>query len=121
DTGFTPAAFTLNNGQSYTIQVDDYGSSHFDHWADTGSTSASRSISITSNAQLTAVYNCGGTMSSSATVQPVDQDGSAITGYYNVLYDQNGNRVGNGFTPTTYSPLTTGQNYTLLVENYGSC
>ena len=37
-TGFTTAAFTLNNGQTYTVQVDNYGSCHFNNWADTGDT-----------------------------------------------------------------------------------
>jgi len=58
-TGFSPVVFPLNNGETYTVQVQDYGSCHFDHWADTGSTSASRIISISSDTQITAVYNCG--------------------------------------------------------------
>ena len=61
--GFTPAAFTLTSGQSYTVTADGYGSCIFDHWAGTGSTSASQSVSISSNTQITAVYNCGGSTS----------------------------------------------------------
>ena len=32
-TGFSPATFTLDSGQTYTVQMDNYGSCQFDHWA----------------------------------------------------------------------------------------
>ncbi|MGA2663599.1 MAG: hypothetical protein ABSF83_01465 [Nitrososphaerales archaeon] len=56
--GFTPYNFTLDDGRAYTVQVDDYGPCAFGHWADTGSTNASRSISIMGDTLLTAVYEC---------------------------------------------------------------
>ena len=55
-TGFTPAQFTLSSGPQYTIGVGDYGQTVFDHWLDTGSTSATRTVSITQATTLTAVY-----------------------------------------------------------------
>ncbi|HSB56383.1 MAG TPA: PQQ-dependent sugar dehydrogenase [Nitrosopumilaceae archaeon] len=55
-TGFTPATFTLNNGVQYSIGVGNYGNYYFDHWLDTGSTIQPRSISISVNTELTAVY-----------------------------------------------------------------
>ena len=118
-TGFSPAMFTLNSGQPYTIQADDYGSCHFDHWADTGSTAASRSISITSDTQITAVYTCGGSISS-VTISSVDQNGNAIFGYYTVLSDSGGNVLGTGFTSKTFA-TTAGQTYSLQAEGYGNC
>jgi hypothetical protein len=57
-TGYTPATYTLNDGRTYGVQADSYGSCQFAYWQDTRSTNAFRSISITSNAKLVAVYSC---------------------------------------------------------------
>jgi len=65
-TGHTPTSFTLNNGQTYTVQVDNYGSCNFAYWADTGSTSFYRTVSISSNTSYTAVINCGASTSSTS-------------------------------------------------------
>jgi hypothetical protein len=56
---------------------------------------------------------------SSVTVNAVDQDGNALSGYYTVL-SQSGSQVGTGFTPATFQ-TTTGQSYAVKVSNYGSC
>jgi DNA-binding beta-propeller fold protein YncE len=61
--GFSPATFTLNDGQSYVVQAEDYGLCHFDHWADTGN-AGTRTISISNNTQTIAVYDCGSAPSS---------------------------------------------------------
>jgi hypothetical protein len=118
-TGFTTATFTLTDGQGYTVQVDNYGSCHFDHWQDTGSKTFWRSVSITGDTQYTAVMNCGGGSQSSVTVQSTDQNGKTISGYYTALF-QNGNEVDTGFTPATFS-TTSGLTYSVQVSNYGSC
>ncbi len=55
-TGFTPVQFTVTSGQQYTVTVSNFGVWRFDHWADNGSTSNSRTVSITQNTTLTAVY-----------------------------------------------------------------
>ena len=55
-TGFTPVTFTLNNGVTYSVGIGDFGNFYFDHWLDTGSTVQPRTISISSNTQLTAVF-----------------------------------------------------------------
>lgn len=63
--GYTPATFTLNNGQEYTVGVDNYSNCRFDRWLDTGSSTDVRPISISNNTQLTAVLDCSvGTTSS---------------------------------------------------------
>lgn len=54
--GFTPITFNLNNGQPYSVAVSNYGNYEFDHWLDNGSTANPRSLSISSSAQLTAIY-----------------------------------------------------------------
>ena len=119
-TGFTPANFTLSNGQTYMVLVDDYGSCYFDHWADTGSSINPRSITISNNTQITAVYNCGGSSSSGVSINSVDQSGNAIAGYYVVLYNSNGNVLATGFTPKVFS-TTSGSSYSIGVSSYGSC
>src|SRR2546428_3383106 len=55
-TGFTPVSFTLNNTLQYTLTARGFGSYVFDHWLDTGSTVNPRTVSISTNTQLTAVY-----------------------------------------------------------------
>jgi hypothetical protein len=118
--GFTPTSFTLNRGQSYSVQADSYGACTFNHWADNGSTSNPRTISIMGNTQLTAVYNCGTTTTSTVTVDSVNQNGVAITGYYTALYNSGGGVVASGFTPKTFS-TTAGQAYSVVADGYGSC
>ncbi|MGA2663388.1 MAG: hypothetical protein ABSF83_00385 [Nitrososphaerales archaeon] len=119
-TGFTPTAFTLSNGVAYVVQADDYSSCHFDRWADGGGgTSASRTISITTNTQVVAVYACGGS-SSSVTVSSVDQHGRFIFGYYAALYDSGGRQLASGFTTKTF-PTEAGQTYFLQADGYAGC
>ena len=116
---FTPANFSIFNGVDYVVQADDYGTCHFSHWADTGSTSASRQITISSNTQITAVYDCNYSSASSVTVNSVALNGSNIFGYYTVLRS-GGSVVGTGFTTKTF-PTTQGQTYSVETHNYKSC
>ncbi len=123
ESGFTPYTFALNSGQTYTVQVDNYGSCTFAYWEDTGSTQSSRSVSITTNTEYTAVYNCGGGStggSSSVTVDTVNQDGTAITGYYVALYGADGDYLTSGYSPATFS-TTAGEGYQVAADGYGSC
>src|SRR5207247_9044739 len=115
--GFTPVTFTLNNGQSYSLLVNGYGSCGFDHWLDTGSTGNPRAVSITSATSLTAVMNCS---RSQLTITSQAINGTVITGYYTELHDQSSTVLATGFTPVTYT-LSNGQTYLALVAGYGSC
>jgi hypothetical protein len=118
--GFTPVAFSLTNGQTYVVQVDNYGSCNFDHWADTGSTSSSRPISITAATQVTAIYNCGGGGgSSSVTVNAVDQNGNPLSGFYVALLE-GGIVTAAGFTTATFA-TTSGASYSVQADGYGNC
>lgn len=54
--GFTPATFTLNGGQQYAVEVQDYGAYAFDHWKDTQSTTRNRQVSIAADTIVTAIY-----------------------------------------------------------------
>jgi DNA-binding beta-propeller fold protein YncE len=126
DTGSTPAMFPLTAGQTYTVQADSYGSCYFDHWQDTGSSNSWRMVSITSDTQITAVYNCNipGASSSSVTLQAIDVNdnatGNSIFGYYATIFGSNGNVLATGLLPVTF-PTTAGESYTVQVDNYGSC
>ena len=57
--GYTPATYTVNNGQMYTVESDGYGSCPFDYWLDTRSTNNQRVITPTADTALTAVLKCG--------------------------------------------------------------
>jgi hypothetical protein len=122
DTGFTPATFSTTSGNAYSVQVDNYGSCVFSAWSD-GVTSNPRTFTATSSpTTLTAIYNYSGTTPScsSVTVNSVNQDGTAITGYRVILYSSSGAVIADGFTPDTFT-TTVGQSYQVGVENYGSC
>jgi YVTN family beta-propeller protein len=128
-TGYTPYNFTLNNGQNYTVHVEDYGNYQFDHWTDTESTDANRAMSIINDTQITAVYKTipQPPTGLTATAQllkinlswnvPSDNGGTPITGYMIERSTDNGNTwstlvANTGDTGTTYSdtnvlPLTT--------------
>ena len=54
--GFSPIQFNLVPGQQYVVTVGNYQSFIFERWQDTGSTSASRTISISQAATITALY-----------------------------------------------------------------
>lgn len=94
DAGYTPYNFTLDTGQNYTVHVENYGNYKFNHWLDTNSTDANRTISITSDKFITAVYatiptrpsNLTATAVSSSEIDlswnaPSSDGGSPITGY----------------------------------------
>ncbi|MGH9910079.1 MAG: PKD domain-containing protein, partial [Nitrososphaerales archaeon] len=78
-TGFTPVTFTLNNGVQYSIGVGNYGTHYFDHWLDTGSTIQPRSISISVNTELTAVYRNTAAAASISLNPTSGIEGTAVT------------------------------------------
>lgn len=142
ETGFSPAFFTLNNDEGYVVQVQDYGPYVFDHWQDSGSTIRDRSISISSDTSITAVYRNVNSPpleqppdeelppeeepplppgeGSTVTIRSIDRNsGNEITGYYTALFDNSGNVIETGFTPATFD-VTGGQEYTVEVQDYGS-
>jgi hypothetical protein len=57
----------------------------------------------------------------SLTVESVNQDGQAITGYWTVLRIPGTGQVGTGYTPRTYTGLTPGSTYTIELDSFGSC
>jgi len=55
DSGFSPATFNVNIGESYEVGTADFGSTVFDHW-ENNSTAQPRPFSITSDTTFTASY-----------------------------------------------------------------
>jgi len=54
------------------------------------------------------------------TVDAVDQNGSAISGYFVVLYGANGSEISTGTTPAAFS-VNSNSTYSFQVQRYGAC
>ncbi len=145
--GFTPAQFTLNNGQPYAVEVQGYGNYYFQYWSGTNSVNTPAPVSISSSTTLTAVL-CSGPCSDASTA-PSPAGGitvyanripasywapcfatvcSAGTGpgasMYFVLEDASGNVLQSGFANEwglTFTGLTPGVTYYVIAENCNLC
>src|SRR5690349_20464506 len=128
--GYSPATFVVNNTQMYTVAPNNYLTYMFDHWLDTGSTSSTRNISLSSDTAITAVYKTATSPTSVAPQSPTgltatavsssqinlswtapsNNGGSAITGY-KIERSTDGGTTWNtiasntGSTATTYSDI----------------
>jgi hypothetical protein len=115
-TGFSPTTFTLNSGQSYTVQVDDYGSCTFSHWSDTGSTNPQRTITAaTTDVQLTAVYSCA---TSTINIAATNGHGTPLVDYYATLSTAGGTLLQRCYSPCSFT-VNGGQTYQVTISNYG--
>jgi len=121
-TGFTTVIFPVNDGETYSVQVQDYGNYVFDHWLDTGSTSRDRDLNLSENSFLTAVYRNitapPPTGMSKLIVNTVNTSGVDIIGYYTTLW-QNGLLLEAGFSPYSFN-VNTGEMYQVAVSDYGN-
>jgi hypothetical protein len=116
--GFTPTSFTVNNGQTYTIEVQDFGSCTFDHWTNPTSTTRDQVIVANTDTTMTAVYNCGGSSGSSTiNVATTNSVGTAIAGYYVTLW-QNGKVIQSCYSPCSFS-VSSGQTYQVGAADFG--
>jgi len=122
EVGFSPAIFTLNTQQVYSVQVQNFADYVFDYWEDTGSTANTRNVVIESDTQFSAVYRNISTPSpmssgnSQLVVRTIDSSGEML-GYFTVL-SQGGAAIDTGFSPSSFS-LNDGQNYDIRVGNFG--
>jgi hypothetical protein len=119
-TGFTPVTFpSLSSGQTYQVVAENYGQYTFSQWS-TGDTSNPTSITLSGSTTLTATYGTGGGGGGgvgSLTVN-AQANGNGVNGLY-VALEQGGNVIATGFTPVTFSSLSSGQTYQVVAENYG--
>jgi len=117
--GFSTASFRVNNSQPYTVVVQDFGNYFFDHWLDTGSTNRYRSITITTNTTITAVYTNANSPPpgySSISVKTVNSAGAPLNGYLTTL-SQNGTVISQYFSPCSFT-VANGQTYQVSVADY---
>jgi glucose/arabinose dehydrogenase len=118
-TGFTPLSFAGTQGSTYSVTVSDYGGATFDHWED-GSTSRTRSVTLSGNAAITAFYRTSSSPPPSSynlSIRSADLSGNAIAGYYSTI-SSGGSVVQTGYTPLTYIG-SIGASYVVAIEDYG--
>jgi len=122
-TGFTPVAFPVTNGQSYTVTVSNYGSSYFNQWSNGFSV---RTIPVTANGSttsLTAVFTttqqAPPPTGYSITINSNDINGTTLAGFY-IDVRVNGNHIASGFTPATIQNLEPGVQYQIVAYWYGN-
>jgi hypothetical protein len=120
-TDYVPTAFTLNNYQTYSVQVYDYGKYTFDHWTD-GSTSRVRTLSITRDTQIMAVYrNINSPLppgQSVINVTATDLSGKRLSGFYVTLW-QNGVMIGTAYSPVNFK-VSNGAEYQVAIGDFGN-
>ena len=96
----------------YTVTASNYGSYIFNHWDD-GTTSASRTWTLSQQTVLTAHY---GAPTYTVNVQSISLSGAPIKGLWTTV-QSNGKVVATGFTPFSFLG-TAGDTYTVTVSNY---
>lgn len=126
-TGYSPVNFNLNSGQTYTVTPSNYQDITFHHWLDTNSTMATRTVSITQNTNLVAVYVSNSHPMPSNNLPPPTQvtinvnsittNGTSVSGVYTVIKDNNGVVMLAVNTPMSFT-ATTGQTYTIQISPY---
>lgn len=147
ESGYTPVQFTLQNGKTYQLKIQGYGTSHFQYWTVDNWVNVVRNVSITTDTTLTGVF-CP-TACSDASIAPAPTNGitvyasripatywapcfatacSAGTGpgasMYFVLQDSQGNVLQSGFSDEwgmTFTGLTPGVAYYVLPEDCNLC
>ena len=77
--------------------------------------SSSTTASTTSTTSSSRTTTSGGT--SQLTVLSANSVGNAIAGYYTALYDQGGDTLGTGYTPSVYA-LSDGAGYQIEADSY---
>lgn len=118
----SPATFTVNVGQKYTVSPSDTSTAKFKSWSG-GYTVRDKVITATTTAKtVTAIYqktttggSCGGAKAGANTVTVVSCTigGTSLPGMY-VNLRENGNIIADGFTPKTFN-LTPGKNYVVVM------
>jgi hypothetical protein len=117
-TGYTPISFTGTNGGSYTVTVANYANYVFCHWQD-GSTSSTRTLSLSASLSLTAYYSTTGACSAppatfTVSVKSDYLNGAVLSGISATVVSS-GSTVANGNTPLSFT-ATSGSSYTITVS-----
>lgn len=112
-TGYTPFAFSVESGTTYTVAVSDYQGKVFDHW-DNGSANRTRTVTLSADTTLTAYYKTS-VPSSTLTVNAVGPDGSAQHMW--TVIQSGDSIVQSGYTPLNYQG-NSGATYAVSVSDY---
>jgi hypothetical protein len=132
--GFTPLLYAATGGTQYSVYVTDYKSIVFDHWADTWSLSRTRTLSVSGDTVVSAVFgNSSGPPppgESKISINAIDSTGASISGIY-VSYWSNASvlpgctspcSASQGFITSCFSPCLTflpnGATYYVAVADF---
>lgn len=116
--GYTPLSFTAQSGSTYQVTVSDYNNYVFDHW-DSGSTSKTRTITVSKDTTLTAYYATG-PKQVNLSIKTVGLSGTSISGLWVEIYSSSGSLLKTGYSPLSYT-VNSGQSYTVIMgewQNY---
>jgi hypothetical protein len=121
ETSFSAATFTVNNEETYNIEVQDFENFEFVKWQDTGSAINNRDIVVSSNTEYFAEYeniidSSPAEDTSEIVVMTVNSSGRVITGYWTVLL-QEGVVVQTGFSPEGFI-VNNGETYEIIVGDW---
>lgn len=116
--GMTPIESSVVSGQSYQVSVQNTPTCQFVDWLDTGASDNPRTVQISGDTTITAVFNCttsgGGGGTSNLTVSTTECP--CAPGNFGLILSQNGQVVATGSGTTTFH-LNNGQNYTLTAQD----
>jgi len=122
ETSFSAATFTVNNEETYNIEVQDFEDFKFVKWQDTGSAINNRDIAVSSNTEYFAEYE--NIMDSSPdqdtskfVVRTVNSSGEEIAGYWTVLLEEEGVVIQTGFSPVGFI-VNNGETYEVIVGDW---
>ncbi len=123
ETCFSPCAFTVTNGDKNLLYANDFGPQCFNHWAD-GSRERFENVTIDAADSSTSVAHNAVYAACSATpqltVSSQDQFSATITGYFTVLFNDDGSQNSTGFTPVTFT-VNANVDYSVQVQSFGGC
>ncbi|HJU14100.1 MAG TPA: fibronectin type III domain-containing protein [Candidatus Nitrosotalea sp.] len=112
---YTPYNFAVDRGLNYTVHLEDYGNYMFDHWQDTGSNNASRTVLETANETIAGVYK--------TVPNPPSGLGSTAISYSRVDLNWQAPKVDGGSPITGYKIARSsdgGSTWTTIVRNSGT-
>ena len=120
-TGYTVSTFTVNNGETYNVGVQDFGDLKFLEWQDTGSKIPNRDFSTSSNKEFFAIYRNISDPSTSPDkpkliVRTVNSSGEEIMGYW-ITLSQSDAILQAGYSPEGFL-VNNGETYEVFASDF---
>jgi hypothetical protein len=128
-TSTTTSTLVITTASTYVVAITETVPTTTTLVASTTTTltvTSTQTVTATSTQTSTATSTQRTTTTSTAqppslTVESVNQNGQAITGYYAVLRTNAGQSIAHGYTTVTFNGLTQGTTYAIELDGYGSC